>query len=204
MANEEEYTPNHNHGIFQDQALIYLAYFLNNKYSSDWISLAKTRLETQKKYAFSEEMVHVENSPAYQLGVTELFYQVAEFLKGQGDDFGNQLYDDVSNSLEFMAWATKPNGVLAEIGDTSSIEGKQKTDYGMDKFGNEHLVYAATLGDKGEKPDDLSAVYPKSGYYFGRNYWGMEDTDPTAATWTMFKAGYLSKTHKHADDLSFM
>ncbi len=38
----------------------------------------------------------------------------------------------------------------------------------------------------------------------GRNYWGMEDTDPAAATWTMFKAGYLSKTHKHADDLSFM
>lgn len=204
LANEEEYFENHNHGIFQDQALIYLAYFLNNKYSGDWISTAEFRIENQKEYAFSQEMVHVENSPAYQMGVTELFYQVAEFLKSQGDDFGSQLYDDVSNSLEFMAWATKPNGVLAEIGDTSSIEGKQKTDYGMDKFGNEHLVYAATLGDKGEKPDDLSAVYPKSGYYFGRNYWGMEDTDPTAATWTMFKAGYLSKTHKHADDLSFM
>ena len=198
LSNEEEYTINHNHGIIQDQALIYLAYFLNNEYSSEWISLAKIRLEAQKKYAFSEEMIHVENSPAYQIGVTELFYQIAEFLKSQGDDFGNQLYVDVSRSLEFITWTIKPNGALAEVGDGSSgkIDGE--------KFENEHLVYAATLGDKGEKPDDLSAVYPKSGYYFGRNYWGMEDTDPAAATWTMFKAGYLSKTHKHADDLSFM
>ena len=72
MANEEEYFENHNHGIFQDQALIYLAYFLNNKYSGDWISTAEFRIENQKEYAFSQEMVHVENSPAYQMGVTEL------------------------------------------------------------------------------------------------------------------------------------
>lgn len=202
LSNEKEYTENHNHGIFQDQALLYLAYFLDNKYSSDWISLAETRLEAQKEYAFSEEMVHVENSPAYQQGVTELLYQIAEFLKSQEDDFGTQLYADVSRSLEFMAWAIKPNGVLAEIGDTSSIEGEKKVDYGMDKYGNAHLVYAATLGDEGEKPNELSVVYPESGYYFGRSSW--EESDYSAATWTMFKAGYLSKTHKHADDISFM
>lgn len=202
LSNEEEYFKNHNHGIFQDQALIYLAYFLDNECSDDWLSLAKTRVEEQKEYAFSKEMVHVENSPAYQQGVTELFYQIAEFLKSQGDDFGIQLYADISKSLEFMAWAIKPNGVLAEIGDTSSIEGEKKTDYGMNKYGNNHLIYAATLGNEGEKPNELSVVYPESGYYFGRNSW--EEIDYSAATWTMFKAGYISKTHKHADDLSFM
>lgn len=204
LSNEEEYFENHNHGIFQDQALLYLAYFLNDKYSAERIALAKNRVEIQKEYAFSEEMVHVENSPAYQMGVTELFYQIAEFLKSQGDDFGTQLYADVSKSLEFMAWVIKPNGVLAEIGDTSSIEGRKKTNYSMDKFGNTHLVYAATLGNEGESPEDLSVIYPESGYYFGRNHWKMEVGDYTEATWTMFKAGYLSKTHKHADDLSFM
>lgn len=203
LSNEDEYYENHNHGIFQDQALIYLSYFLNNKSSEKWLSLAKERIESQKEYAFSEEMVHVENSPAYQIGVIELFYQIAEFLTSQNDNLGKELYDDVMKSLEYMSWVTKPNGILAEIGDTNSLKDQiQKKDYSMDKYGNSHLSYAATLGEHGDQPGKLSAFYPKSGYYFGRNRWEKENY--TQATWTMFKAGYLSKTHKHADDLSFM
>lgn len=202
LSNESEYYANHNHGIFQDQALIYLAYFLKNEHTEEWIELAKNRLTSQKEYAFSSEMVHVENSPAYQIGVTELFYQIAEFLTLQNDDFGEQLYEDVTKSLEFMSWVIKPNGILAEIGDTSSVKGAlTSSNYSLVKYGDEHLTYAATLGKEGEMPEALSAIYPKSGYYFGRSDWGGQYTQNT---WTMFKAGYLSKTHKHADDLSFM
>ena len=150
-------------------------------------------------------MVHVENSPAYQMGVVELFYQIAEFLSSQGDSFGSDLYDDVMLSLDFMSWAIKPNGILAEIGVTGSQNGTlKKTDDSMEKYGNSYLSYAATLGDIGEKPEELSAWYPKSGYYFGRSSWGEDTTEYTDSTWTMFKAGYLSRTHKHADDISFM
>lgn len=205
LSNVDEYYRNHNHGIFQDQALIYLSYFLNSQQSDEWLALAKERVKEQEAYAFSEEMVHVENSPAYQMGVVELFYQIAEFLSSQGDSFGSDLYDDVMLSLDFMSWAIKPNGILAEIGDTSSQKGTlKKTDYSMEKYGNSYLSYAATLGDIGEKPEELSAWYPKSGYYFGRSSWGEDTTEYTDSTWTMFKAGYLSRTHKHADDISFM
>lgn len=200
LTNEDEYFENHNHGIFQDQALIYLAFFLNSEKKEEWIELAEERLIKQKEYAFSSEMVHVENSPAYQIGVTELFYQTAEFLTAQNDNFGEQLYQDVTKSLEFMSWAIKPNGILAEMGDTSSVKGAlTSTNYSLTKYGDAHLSYAATMGKEGEKPEALSAVYSESGYYFGRSGWeGIQDT------WTMFKAGYLSKTHKHADDLSLM
>lgn len=200
LSNPEEYFENHNHGIFQDQALIYLSFFFGNQ---EWLSLAKERLEAQEEYAFSDEMVHVENSPGYQIGVIELFYQIAEFLTSQNDSFGNDLYNDVSLSLEFMSWITKPNGFLAEVGDTNSQkETLTKKDYSVLKYNNNHLSYAATLGERGEQPDKLSAYYPHSGYYFGRSSW--EASGYTDATWTMFKAGYLSRTHKHADDLSFM
>lgn len=173
LSNEEEYFANHNHGIFQDQALIYLSFFLNDKNSENWLSLAKSRLTEQKEYAFSTEMVHVENSPAYQIGVTELFYQIAEFLAAQNDSFGEQLYQDVAKSLEFMSWAIKPSGILAEIGDTSGLKDTlTSSNYSLVKYRNEHLTYAATLGAEGEMPDALSAIYPESGYYFGRNDWG--------------------------------
>lgn len=203
LSNEAEYFENHNHGIFQDQALIYVAYFLHNAQSQEWLSLAKERVVAQKEHAFSSEMVHVENSPAYQMGVTELFYQISNFLMMQGDEFGEDLYANVSDSLEFMAWAIKPNGILAEIGDTSSLKGAlTKVDYSMEKYNDEHLLYSATLGQAGQAPEKISTIYPASGYYFGRSSWSNDDYEQS--TWAMFKAGYISRTHKHADDLSFM
>lgn len=203
LSNKAEYYENHNHGIFQDQALIHVAYFLNNAQTQEWLSLAKERLIAQKEHAFSSEMVHVENSPGYQIGVTELFYQVSEFLLMQGDQFGKDLYDSVSDSLEFMAWVIKPSGIFAEIGDTNSIKnGLTKVDYSLEKYKNEHLLYASTLGQAGVAPAINSTIYPESGYYFGRSSWSSDDY--SQSTWTMFKAGYSSRTHKHADDLSFM
>ncbi len=203
LSNEKEYFAKHNHGIFQDQALIYLSCFLDDQESTGWLALAKERIEGQKEYAFSDEMVHVENSPAYQIGVVELFYQIAEFLSTRNDPFGSDLYQDVMQSLDFLAWAVKPNGLLAEAGDTSSQKGVLTAqNQSLTKYGNEHLSYSATLGEAGTKPETLSAYYPHSGYYFGRSSWDSENY--TDSTWTMFKAGYLSRTHKHADDASFM
>ncbi len=50
----------------------------------------------------------------------------------------------------------------------------------MDKFGNEHLVYAATLGIKEKNLMIYLQCILKVDIISERNYWGMEDTDPTA------------------------
>lgn len=203
LSDENNYTENHNHGIFQDQALIYISYFLDNDKKQEWLQIAKERLEEQKEYAFSSEMVHVENSPGYQIGVMELFRVVAEFLVQFNDEFGNDLYDDVKQSAEFMAYIMKPNGYAAEIGDTNgSVNTTASKNVGLSIFDNDHLTYAATQGEVGIMPELSSKVYPKSGYYISHNDWSKENY--TDSTWTMFKSGYSSKTHKHADDNSFM
>lgn len=78
-----------------------------------------------------------------------------------------------------MLWATKPDGFLAMYGDT---------------FGN------SLNQDKQTIEMNLpigSAFYPKSGYYY-RNH-----ANGDGAIWCSFRAGYSSKTHKHADDCSF-
>lgn len=49
----------------------------------------------RKILLFTNEMVHVENSPGYQTGVMELFRVVAEFLDQFGDEFSDTLYADV-------------------------------------------------------------------------------------------------------------
>lgn len=203
LANNDNYTENHNHGIFQDQALLYCAYFLNNEKKNEWIAIAEERLQQQKEYAFTSEMVHVENSPGYQTGVMELFRVVAEFLNQFNDSYSNTLYTDIAESAEFMAYVMKPNGLVAEIGDTnSSLETTSIGNSALSVFGNDYLTYAATKGNEGKMPTETSAIYPESGYYLSRNSWEKDNFD--MATWMMFKSGYVSKTHKHADDNSFM
>lgn len=203
LANPQNYTSNHNHGIFQDRALIYIAYFLDNEQSEEWLALAKERLSSQHDYAFNIENVHVENSPGYAFEVMELFLDISNFLSQFDDSYGEDLHADIYGSAEFMSWMVKPNGTIAEIGDTNSIpdyESAHSKD--LSQYGNKHLIYASTLGASGEQPDSNSCIYPVSGYYFSRSSWSSENFPDS--TWCMFKAGYSSKTHKHADDCSFM
>lgn len=203
LSDEENYTENHNHGIFQDTALIYIAYFLDNGQKQEWLEIAEERLESQKNYAFTSEMVHVENSPGYQIGVMDLFRVISEFIIQFGDEYGQNLYSDVKQSAEFMAYVMKPNGYAAEIGDTNgSVNTSASKNVGLDVFGNDHLTYAATLGEAGSMPEESSKIYPKSGYYLSHNSWEKENY--VNSTWVMFKSGYSSKTHKHADDNSIM
>ena len=133
----------------------------------------------------------------------ELFLDISNFLSQFGDSYGEELYADIYGSAEFMSWMIKPNGTIAEIGDTNSIPDYESTHYkDLSQYGNEHLIYSSTLGESGTQPDSCSCIYPVSGYYFGKSAWLAENFPDS--TWCMFKAGYSSKTHKHADDCSFM
>ncbi|MDO5852311.1 MAG: heparinase II/III family protein [Methanobacteriaceae archaeon] len=180
---------------------MYIAYFLNNDDKREWLNIVKNRLTEQMNFAFNDEMVHVENSPGYQMGVIDLFRIISEFLVQFNDEYGTKLYDDVIKSTEFMAYIAKPNGAVAAIGDTNDIIGGNIIK-NMEHFKNDHLTYGFSQGTRGTKPTETSMFYPKSGYYISHNRW--ESEDYSKSTWTMFKSGYSSKTHKHADDNSFM
>ncbi len=201
LMSEEFYTKNHNHGIFQDRALIYLSYFLNDDSSSEMLKLAKDRLSTQKDFAFNQDMVHVENSPGYHIGAVDMFYKISQFLNDVNDVDAKHYQSNIDDANKFNTYITKPNTGLAEIGDTNSIlQGKiSGTGY---RFNSENLLYATTLGKKGKKPIEKSVLFPYSGYYLYREHWNKENF--IESDWLMFKSGYTSKTHKHADDLSFM
>ncbi len=90
--------------------------YIKNENSEYWLSHAKERLNEQKKFAFTEEMVHVENSPQYHETVLKLFMQIAQFLLNFSDFDGEQMYKEIERSAEFLAWCIKPTGYLSEIG----------------------------------------------------------------------------------------
>lgn len=63
-----------------------------------------------------------------------------------------------------MAYIMKPNGLVAEIGDTnSSLNTTSISNTSLSVFDNEYLTYASSLGEKGNKPEERSKVYPSQG-----------------------------------------
>ena len=182
LCNDAHYTKRHNHGVMQDQALIHLGFVLGRR---DWVEHAKERLLQQEQFAFNAECVHTENSPGYADLVSKLFANIGQFLTQNGDPLGEKLVSDMKTTGEFVGWTIKPNGIVAQVGDTVNIPGR---------------LYGPTNKMRRHTPQEHK-FYPLSGYYFYRSNRGDE---AKCDTWKLLKSGYVQMTHKHADDCSFM
>lgn len=182
LCDDEHYTKQHNHGIMQDQALIHLGFVLNRR---DWVEHAKERLLQQEQFAFNAECVHTENSPGYAAMVSGLFLDIGKFLMRNHDPLGEKLMADMNTTREFIGWTIKPNGIVAQVGDTGNFPGRL--------YGPANKMCRCT--------NEEHKFYPLTGYYFYRSNWGDEASHDT---WKLLKSGYVQTTHKHADDCSFM
>lgn len=182
LFDDAHYTKRHNHGIIQDQALLHLGFVLKE---TKWIEHAKNRLLEQQKWAFNEEMVHTENSPGYANHVSSMLKKIGEFLDKNQDSLGKKLIEDMKKTQEYMDWTIKPNGIVAQVGDTGNTPGKI--------YGSEEKMQ--------RKTEEIHKFYSKAGIYFYRSN---QDEEHKLDTWKMVKSGYVQTTHKHADDCSFM
>jgi peptidoglycan/xylan/chitin deacetylase (PgdA/CDA1 family) len=182
LYDNERYSWKHNHGVMQDQALLHLAFMLGRK---DWIGRAEERLLEQEAWAFNPEMVHTENSAGYARMVATMFRGIGSFLAENQDSIGEKLISDMEMTQHFLDWTMKPNGIVAQIGDTGNTPGKLHS----------------SRDNMRRKTEDTHCIYPLAGYYFYRS---QQDQDEKLDTWKMLKSGYVQTTHKHADDCSFM
>lgn len=182
LCSDAHYTKQHNHGVMQDQALIHLGFVLGRQ---DWIEHAKERLLQQEQFAFNAECVHTENSPGYADLVSKLFANIGQFLMQNHDPLGEKLVADMNTTGEFIGWTVKPNGIVAQVGDTGNVPGR---------------LYGSPDKMRRHTPQEHK-FYPLSGYYFYRSNRGDE---ARRDTWKLLKSGYVQMTHKHADDCSFM
>ena len=195
ITQPRHYLENENHGVYQDKALLYLGYALHR---IDWLQLAEERLKRQWEFLFTDEGVCVENSYTYQRLNLLLFVEISRLLERQVSDFGKLLESQLKKAEDFMGYALLPNGLCPPFGDSL------KNDYSPWQTISEGSVmeYACSKGGKGQAPLNQHAVYPKAGYFFGREHWHQEGFED--AVWTMFRSGYKSITHRHADDNSFI
>jgi hypothetical protein len=195
-AKKTNYFWGHNHGIFQDRALIQLAVlFPVFESSEEWLEVAVSRLSIHLETSVTPTGVHKEHSAAYHYLVLQLFMSISKF-NHHYNIINVELDSTIYQMQEYLVHIAKPDGTIPLVGDSvgNYVLGISESD-----ITNEHLLYLVSNGNKGEEIVENSIVYQDAGVAIFKNDW--EIASPIY--FALFN-GFHSSVHKQSDDLSFV
>ncbi|AXI10580.1 hypothetical protein CUC15_17285 [Oceanobacillus zhaokaii] len=196
LADDDFYSENTNHGMFQDEGLIVFSkYFYDKKVLNDYYKLAVNRLDAYFESLISEDGVHLEHSPSYHQTIGGSLRAYGDILNAFDDiEMANKFYSKYNNMAKYATHVIKPDGTWPLIADTYAKDQPRTMMWPDDA----NYQYSVTKGKSGEMPTETNAVFPDAGYAVFRDQW----TNPEEGAYVFFTAAYHTNYHKHSDDLS--
>ena len=203
LAKDDFYSVHTNHGLEQARVLLFLSTefseYIGQPASCQQIALQ--RISNELEFAFTQEGVHVENSPAYHVFVFKVFIGI---IKDYPPEILGNLatqFDQLSaKALNFITHILRPDGLLPPIGDTEQLS---TSDAYHQMFGHtpeyQHFLYALTGGKQGIASPVLNRVYPSSGYAIFRDHWPTSE-HYSKAFHLIAKVGCSSQYHHQQDE----
>lgn len=199
LLKESFYSRHTNHGFDQALSLILAALaFAEHPQAVEWRTVGLARLHDEITFAFTEEGVHVENSPAYHNGMIANMLRARNLLQASNLDSGDfdSLFD---KALQFLVWMTRPDRFLAYLGDSISYRPSVPAALAELPSVNE-VRWVASGGSEGTPPVETSKVYTTAGYAIYRSRWRPWE----GHTHIIMKSGFLSRYHRQDDDLNIL
>ncbi len=201
LAMDSFYSQHTNHGLEQSRVLLMLGSVFSTEKSKEWQDIALRRIGWELDFSFTEEGVHVENSPGYHIFVFKAFIGIIsdypeDMLGGLADIF----FDLSAKALGFIAYILRPDAKLPPIGDTEQLPTSDAYKDMLEKRIEYHnFLYAFTQGKQGVAPRRVNRVYPQSGYAIFRDAWHARDSYEDSFH-LVVKAGCLSRYHHQQDE----
>jgi hypothetical protein len=148
---------------------------------------------------FSAENVHREHSPDYHRMVLSTLQGIVR----SGLIVDEELRLRAHRIEEALAWFVLPSGQLVNFGDSDSRSVQCSAEVARERWDSPLMRAAATCPPHDlPRPQGLK-VFRDSGYAIVRTPSDAGD-DPAADSYLAQTACFHSRTHKHADDLSFV
>ena len=198
LSDDENIAFHSNHGLYQVSGQFVAATRLSGfKAISPVRDQAVSRLERMIDQQFSSEGVHLEHSPGYQHDVMDAISGVVP--SGLLAEFP-WLSARIEGFEEALAWMVLPNRRLANLGDTDYHDLSEEDIAGIR---SPSLLYTLSAGLQGSAPSQQLGIFPESGLAVLRSGWP-DAVSFDQASYLAQQAGFHSRTHKQADDLSFI
>lgn len=199
LMRDDFYSKHTNHGFDQALSLILAALaFPEAETAGSWRELGLTRLTDEIHFAFTDEGVHVENSPAYHFGMISNMLRARRLLKVSGQ-YSAGFDEHFDKALRFLIWVTRPDRFLAYMGDSTSYRPSVHPEL-ADLPSAPLVAWVSTGGKAGVEPNGNFAVYEKSGYAAYRSSW----QSWPGHTHIVMKSSFLSPYHRQDDDLNVL
>jgi Heparinase II/III-like protein/Heparinase II/III N-terminus len=202
LADDKNILFHNNHGYYQvaGQLAMGRRFAGESPLMAEALEQGKARLKIMLAQQFSADGIHREHSPDYHRMVYDtLKGMIFSGLVGDGETVA--FADTIERAL---AWFVLPSRRIANFGDSDYRPMGASPAEAERRWRTPEMRAAVSGGKTGQFPTDHMAIFPEGGYVTVRV--------PSADTGKGFsKSSYLaqiaafhSRTHKHADDLSFL
>jgi hypothetical protein len=203
LANVHHYQPEHNHGITESAALLFLSTSIPDMPGAEeWSSIAKDRIAKQLDSIVDEGGVLTENSPYYHFIALQLYREIYIYAMQHTITISDGFGDKIEKMISYGTYILQPNLEIPLLG--ASIERKLNLagQYEQMAISDPYLLYVLTEGKQGKVPPSLNKYYPAAGQTIMRSGWG-KGTDFEKQTQIIFDVGNYRTTHSDLDALSF-
>lgn len=198
LGSDDFYTKRHNHGMFQDMALILYSILIENnaELQLQYIEKALSRTGDYLDYVYTSDGVHKEHSPYYARDVLANTLFLERLVHDISPEFSNHISNISKGGQEYLLQLIRPDGSWPSLGDSAQNPNAVSSIKNI-MYDNTELQYIQSNGKSGTCPSS-DKVFEDGGYAIFRSSWSDSANE---GTWMLFNAATHSSTHKHGDDL---
>lgn len=195
LLEEAAFKGGSNHGVYTALGALALARRFPHFEGMDRLAeVSRQRLHFVTERQFLGDGGHAEHSPDYHRMLLDTYSRGLD-VDLLDDD---QLRKTIERAEEALGWFIQPDGRLVQIGDTPA-----RSMIVADPFvSSPTTIFLQTRGRQGKPNDTGLFTLPDAGYAFVRSPQPQDELDHEASAYLSLFAGFHSRSHKHADDLS--
>ena len=154
----------------------------------------RDRLARVMATQFGEDGGHLEHSPDYH----RMLLESAAYALDDGLLTDPALSTRLELAHEVLGWFVRPDRTLVQIGDSP----ERTMDHESCPTSNPATEFLISAGALGLPATETMRILPDTGYAVVRDPQPQAGDDPLRSSYLTLMAGFHSRTHKHADDLS--
>lgn len=201
LADDANIAFHNNHGYYQvaGQLAMGRRFASESKLMQEASEQGLVRLEKMLHQQFLSDGVHSEHSPAYHRMVYATFKELID--SGLVED---KTAVDLALRIEkALAWFVLPNQTLVNFGDTDTASIGTRVEQAKKNWLTPEMQFWASGGKLGSLPTHQVQAFTESGYWIVRQP-SNDISYLKNYSYLALNAAFHSRTHKHADDLSFV
>lgn len=196
LFHREAFNPNNNHGFFAAAASVELPKLMPFLPFADSLAeIGERRMRTMVDKQFGDDGGHLEHSPDYHRMLLGSFEKGIELGLINDPEIARR----IRLAANVLGWMVQPDGHLVQFGDSPAFD-VDAVDLRSTDPKTEFILSDGKLGSPSQ--DEL-CILPHSGYAFVRSPQPLKIGERIASGYLAFQAGFHSRAHKHADDLTF-